>query len=240
MGERFQFYVISKDNHITAIHDQWVWGVAALKYTNHLVNILKHTDFENSMCEEMDEYIASILRVRWHTESNEHFYHRVHIEDMNYSPNRADTNYGCVIIDARNTKKVKIGFYDEKGKYMKYIDWVQHCHKNETDYNKAEILKMIKETLPSDEDYDKLDQDFYAWLCAEMARRAQKQEFDSMRIKLRDNEKIDEGKKLLAKFEEATDWAEIRALSKLSLEQPLDDKQYERFMELGKKLGLQE
>jgi len=39
-------------------------------------------------------------------------------------------------------------------------------------------------------------------------------------------------------FEEMRDTAEIKALSKVSLERPLSDDEYKRMMELGEKLGL--
>lgn len=49
--------------------------------------------------------------------------------------------------------------------------------------------------------------------------------------------KNDEGKKLLSQFENTIEWAELRALSKHSLEHPLTDGQHARMMELGRKLG---
>ena len=45
-------------------------------------------------------------------------------------------------------------------------------------------------------------------------------------------------KKAIKDFEYMRDMAELRALSKHSLEHPLTDKQYDRMMFLGKKLGL--
>jgi hypothetical protein len=42
-------------------------------------------------------------------------------------------------------------------------------------------------------------------------------------------------KRFSKEFENIIEMAELRALSKHSLEQPLTDKQYVRFMELGKK-----
>lgn len=50
--------------------------------------------------------------------------------------------------------------------------------------------------------------------------------------------KTKEGKKLLTDFENMRDMAELRALSAVSLERPLSDHEYERMMELGKKVGL--
>jgi hypothetical protein len=52
---------------------------------------------------------------------------------------------------------------------------------------------------------------------------------------------IAERRKLeIERFERMRDLAELRALSKHSLEHPLSDKQYERMMFLAKKLGLKE
>jgi hypothetical protein len=45
-------------------------------------------------------------------------------------------------------------------------------------------------------------------------------------------------KKAIKDFEYMRDMAELKALSKHSLEHPLTDRQYERMMFLGKKLGL--
>jgi hypothetical protein len=45
-------------------------------------------------------------------------------------------------------------------------------------------------------------------------------------------------KKAVTDFEYMRDMAELRALSKYSLEHPLSDTQYNRMMFLGKKLGL--
>ena len=48
--------------------------------------------------------------------------------------------------------------------------------------------------------------------------------------------KTEEGKQLLKQFEEMKDNAELRALSKLSLERPLTEAQAKRYLELGHKL----
>lgn len=45
-------------------------------------------------------------------------------------------------------------------------------------------------------------------------------------------------KKAITDFEYMRDMAELKALSKYSLEHPLSDTQYDRMMFLGKKLGL--
>ena len=50
--------------------------------------------------------------------------------------------------------------------------------------------------------------------------------------------KKEEGKKLLGEFEYTIAMAELKALSKLSLERPLSNEEYNRMMELGRKLGL--
>lgn len=47
-------------------------------------------------------------------------------------------------------------------------------------------------------------------------------------------------KEIMDEFEYMREMAEIKALSKLSLETPLNDEQYKRFIELGIKLGLKE
>ena len=44
--------------------------------------------------------------------------------------------------------------------------------------------------------------------------------------------RIAEGRKLLKKFEEMTSFAELKALSGISLERPLTDAEFERMMEL--------
>ena len=44
-------------------------------------------------------------------------------------------------------------------------------------------------------------------------------------------------KKAVKEFENIIEMAELRALSKLSLKQPLNDKQFKRMMELGRKQG---
>ena len=52
---------------------------------------------------------------------------------------------------------------------------------------------------------------------------------------------ISERRKLFVEeHERMLDMAELKALSKYSLEHPLNDRQYERMMFLGKKLGLKE
>jgi hypothetical protein len=50
-------------------------------------------------------------------------------------------------------------------------------------------------------------------------------------------EKWKKGQEAMWEFESMKDNAELRALSKHSLENPLSDKQYDRMMALGKKLG---
>lgn len=45
-------------------------------------------------------------------------------------------------------------------------------------------------------------------------------------------------KKFAKEFETMTEMAEMRALSKVSLERPLNDYEYQRFMALGKKYGM--
>lgn len=49
---------------------------------------------------------------------------------------------------------------------------------------------------------------------------------------------IVKNKKVVKDFEEMRDLAELRALSKYSLEHELSDEQYGRMMFLGQKLGL--
>lgn len=49
---------------------------------------------------------------------------------------------------------------------------------------------------------------------------------------------MDRKKKAIAEFEYMRDMAELRALSKLSLEQPLSESQYKRMKELGRKMKL--
>jgi hypothetical protein len=48
----------------------------------------------------------------------------------------------------------------------------------------------------------------------------------------------DNKKKFISEFENMLENAELRALSNLSLQRPLNDKEYERFMELGRKAGI--
>ena len=48
----------------------------------------------------------------------------------------------------------------------------------------------------------------------------------------------DEGKKLLREFESMTQMAELRALSRVSVERKLNDKEFTRMMELAMMLGL--
>lgn len=48
-------------------------------------------------------------------------------------------------------------------------------------------------------------------------------------------QKVKEGKKLLKEFETMKGMAELRALSKVSLERPLTDREYKRIMELKEK-----
>jgi len=45
--------------------------------------------------------------------------------------------------------------------------------------------------------------------------------------------KIKQGKKLAKEFEYTIEMAELRALSKRSLEQPLTDREFKRYKELG-------
>ena len=51
-------------------------------------------------------------------------------------------------------------------------------------------------------------------------------------------ERTEEAKKFIDEFQNMRDMAELRALSKVSLERPLTDAEYERFMALGKATGL--
>lgn len=45
-------------------------------------------------------------------------------------------------------------------------------------------------------------------------------------------------RKAIEEFEHMTEMAELRALSKVSLERPLTTKEYERYMFLGEKQGI--
>lgn len=45
-------------------------------------------------------------------------------------------------------------------------------------------------------------------------------------------------KKVMREFETMREFAEMRALSKVSLERPLSEHEYNRYMELGKKHGM--
>lgn len=47
---------------------------------------------------------------------------------------------------------------------------------------------------------------------------------------------MDKGKQLMKEFESMKDMAELKALSNYSLENPLNDEQYKRIMELQKKV----
>ena len=47
---------------------------------------------------------------------------------------------------------------------------------------------------------------------------------------------MNKGKQLMNEFEHMRNLAELKALSKFSLENPLSDKQYKRMMELKKEL----
>lgn len=53
-----------------------------------------------------------------------------------------------------------------------------------------------------------------------------------------DDESRKRGKELLNEFEGMRDMAELKALSKLSQERPLDDNEFRRIKSLGKSLGL--
>jgi len=165
MGERFQFYIISeskRDNkkHITAIHDQWVWGGRAVKYTDNLIRTLKKTDWANMYSVDgIDTYIKSILSIRWHNPENKakkfYYYHGVSVEDMDYSPDNADTNHGCVIIDITDTKKIKASFFDTKGEFVP----VSRFNSEERVIDDSKLVKNV---------YDKLNKDDYYKLCSYM------------------------------------------------------------------------
>lgn len=43
-------------------------------------------------------------------------------------------------------------------------------------------------------------------------------------------------RRMIKEFENMRDWAEINALSKVSLERPLNDEEYKRIMELKQRL----
>jgi hypothetical protein len=45
-------------------------------------------------------------------------------------------------------------------------------------------------------------------------------------------------RKAIKEFETMREMAEMRALSKVSLERPLSKREYDRYMELGRKYGL--
>jgi len=51
------------------------------------------------------------------------------------------------------------------------------------------------------------------------------------------SKKFDEGKKLLQEFEQMIMLAQARALSKLSLERPLDDQEFKKYNDVMVKLG---
>lgn len=68
-----------------------------------------------------------------------------------------------------------------------------------------------------------------------MLRRQEREE----RMK-RESALNQERKKAIGEFEFMTNLAEARAISNFSLENPLNEEQYKRFMELGKLLGVRE
>lgn len=173
IGERFQFYLISKNDkgkkHISAYHDQWVWGVTAVKYTKRLIDVLRNTDWKNMMGNEIDYYVQNILSLRWHKD-NQYFFHNVSVEDMDYSPDRADTNHGCCILDITNLKKFKCSFFDEDGGFMP-------MEKFAFDYEDKKDHEDIKKVLPNfkDKAFDKLTEKDYQDLCGYMQELVKEQ-----------------------------------------------------------------
>jgi hypothetical protein len=157
MGERTQFYVISKiceNRHITAIHDQWIYGKMLLKYSARLIDILRKTNMKSFRFEgEFDKYIQDILQVRFDDEG--FYYHRVHIEDMVYSPDNADSNHGCIIIDMTG-EYIRSGFYDISGNLLQSKEIASM---DNSDYPVHEITDIAFDTLPASA---------YESLCAEM------------------------------------------------------------------------
>ncbi len=179
IGERFQFYVISKiedKDNVTAIHDQWCYGETCLKYAKKLINVLRDTDWENMQMEYINEYIKSILSVRWHSGNHKYFHHRIHIESMGYTPRDADTNHGCVIIDIRNLKNIKTGFYTTDGKFVTAEDFVGRENEDRSDgYKmKPDEFKEVMKTY-YDKSFDKLTQKDYENLCNYMDKLAKEQ-----------------------------------------------------------------
>lgn len=184
MGERFQFYVRVenkeggelKDKVIVALHDQWCYGGRSVKYGSILLNYLRGTDYANTYfydASDFAEYIKAILTIRWHTPDSDdmkgikYYPHRVSIEDMEYSPDRADTNHGCLIVflevEDRELKSLKASFFNEEGNFITAKDLNNKMEKTKTMEDKE--VEAIKE-------FDKLTEDDYVFLCREMAELA--------------------------------------------------------------------
>lgn len=179
MGERFQFYIVIEDNNwdreeIIAIHDQWIYGSIAVKYTDLLIEILDLTDWGNQSRYELNNYIKAILSVRFHSNpkdnKNKYFYHRVNIEDMGYAPDSADTNHGCVIIkvkiEDKKTTDIKASFFDENGTFIPVTTMNKSC----------ETEPIIANDNLSVRIYDRLNERDYEKLCREMLKRHEEEE----------------------------------------------------------------
>lgn len=189
IGERFQFYVKTEivdnpkdtDNTIVAIHDQWCFGGRAVKYGTILLNYLRDTDWSNMyfLNNDLKHYIQSILQVRWHNPDEDtingikHYYHRVSIENMEYSPDRADTNHGCLIvlvrlkgsIKVREIVEIKASFFDAEGGFLSAVDMNNSAS--------LDAKSLTDEEVSAIEEYNKLTEEDYVNLCKEMAKLAE-------------------------------------------------------------------
>ena len=115
MGERFQFYVKYKnkngDNRYVAIHDQWCYGDEIIQSVMYLIEWIKENPPSSLFLEsDYNEFVKSVLTCR--IVEGERRYKRVYVEEMYYTPEKADSNHGCAIIDVTDERDIKYAIYD--------------------------------------------------------------------------------------------------------------------------------
>ena len=157
------------------IHDQWVYGGRTIKYGSILVNYLIDTDWNNMSISTLDEYIKSILTIRWHHPNGDEslkgirFYpHLIHLIDE--APDEADSNHGCFIIfikikgeyGKRELASLETGFFDRDGSFISA----------QQQNNKYPAAKSLSDKEVAKMDFfDRLTETDYKNLCEEIRER---------------------------------------------------------------------
>lgn len=148
MGERWQCYVKTKWKdkgiHYTAVHDQWCYGADIPHTVAHVIKWIEDNPPSSMMySHDFDNMIECAMKCRIY--GQEYQYNRqVHLIELDETPDRADSNHGCVIIDATDETEVKFALYDDEGRYM-LLDDARFQPDSKFKYNVPDINKQIGE-----------------------------------------------------------------------------------------------